>query len=85
MESLKLVSSCVRLVEKLMDVLEQIEKDRRRWEYMMRAVAIHLEMDFATIKKFHQVPDPDDERNILHEFGECIDDALNALKDQPPK
>ena len=83
MEGLESVSSCLRFVEKLLDVLEQIEKDRRRWEYMMRAVAIHLEMDFATIKKFHQHPDP--EGDFLHEFGECINDALNALKDQPPK
>ena len=66
----------------------------RSWEQMMRIVAHVLQIEFSTMELFHihlcsltEGPIDEDKaiNDLLNEFGECIDDALNALKDQPPK
>ena len=75
-----------------------VQMSECRWEQMMRIVAHVLQIEFSTMELFHihlcSLPEgPIDEEtegykainDLLNEFGECIDDALNALKDQPPK
>lgn len=75
--------------------LLQISDECRSWEQMMRIVAHHLQIEFSEMELFHNhlsslTEGPTDEEtagdkainDLLNQFNECIDDALNALKDQ---
>jgi len=80
--ALKCLSSTLSVVSNLLDVLEQKQRELKRWELMMRVVAKELHINFSTMENFHHLPDLDDTRDFMYEFGMCLQDALNALKDQ---
>jgi hypothetical protein len=83
--AVKCLSSTTSLVSKLVDVLEQRERELKRWEDMMRVLSKVYNIRLRTVHQFHQLPftDEDKETVLLNEFGKCM--AMDALKDQAPQ